>query len=157
MTASTVRRTRTSRLGRTRRGSSTLPWALGGGVAGVLAMAVIVIALNGPARGWPYAVVMAPAVFGAAFAAAWVLVVDRASVRGAVEDPESSAEAGWYDAAALGSFHDLIIVMGLGLAALVIVPGAVSIPAHTVLLILLLAVGIDILVPYQVLKRRALG
>ena len=44
----------------------------------------------------------------------WVLLVDRETIAGAIRDPAESVESRWYDAAARGVFHDLLVVAGLG-------------------------------------------
>lgn len=50
----------------------------------------------------------------------WALLVDRDSLRGAVDRPEDSVEGAWYDRAAQGAFSDTILVVGLASAALAI-------------------------------------
>ncbi|WP_404313293.1 hypothetical protein LG314_05645 [Agrococcus terreus] len=50
----------------------------------------------------------------------WALLVDRDSLRGAVDRPEDSVEGAWYDRAAQGAFSDTILVVGLATAALAI-------------------------------------
>lgn len=48
----------------------------------------------------------------------WALVVDRTSLRGAIEKPDDSIESIWMDAAMAGAFRDTIMLTGLGLAIL---------------------------------------
>ena len=46
----------------------------------------------------------------------WALLVDRSTLSGAPDDPDSSVESRWYDKAAAGAFHVLIVSLGLGAA-----------------------------------------
>ncbi|MDN5818850.1 MAG: hypothetical protein L0I94_11930 [Yaniella sp.] len=48
----------------------------------------------------------------------WALVVDRTTIRGAVDKPEQSIESEWMEAAMAGAFRDTIMMTGLGLVAL---------------------------------------
>lgn len=61
------------------------------------------------------------AVAGACFAPvmvalAWVLLVDRSTIPGAIAHPEHSVENSWYDQAAKDSFHLLLVGTGFGAA-----------------------------------------
>ena len=47
----------------------------------------------------------------------WALLVDRSTLRGAVERPDDSIETAWYQRAAAGAFGDLLLVGGLSAAA----------------------------------------
>lgn len=49
-----------------------------------------------------------------AFMAAWALLVERTSVRGATRNPEQSIESRWYEQATAGAFGDTMIATGLG-------------------------------------------
>ncbi len=62
---------------------------------------------------WVTAIVTWP--FGAILV--WALLVDRSTLSGALDDPELSVESRWYDKAASGAFHALIVALGLGVAA----------------------------------------
>lgn len=46
--------------------------------------------------------------------AAWALLVDRSTVRGATSNPEDSIENRWYDRAAQATFHVVLPVVGVG-------------------------------------------
>lgn len=62
---------------------------------------------------WVAAIVTLPACSGLV----WALLVDRSTLAGAPEDPESSVEGSWYDKAAASTFHVLIATLGLGAGA----------------------------------------
>lgn len=49
---------------------------------------------------------------------AWAVLVDRSTLAGAIEKPEDSVESAWYEKAASGAFTDILLVGGLGCAAL---------------------------------------
>ncbi len=50
----------------------------------------------------------------------WALIVDRSSLRGALDQPDDSVESTWLDTAVAGAFRDTILLTGLGLATLAI-------------------------------------
>lgn len=50
----------------------------------------------------------------------WILVVDRSTLRGAINNPDESIESRWLDAAMAGALRDTIMLTGLTLAALAI-------------------------------------
>ncbi|MGC5076779.1 hypothetical protein [Agrococcus sp. DT81.2] len=66
-------------------------------------------------------------------AAAWIAVVDRSSLRGALERPEESVESSWIETASQRAFTDTLTLAGLGTAALVVtgaeLPGSVALLA----------------------------
>ncbi|MCR2799946.1 hypothetical protein QNO21_12510 [Microbacterium sp. zg-Y818] len=75
------------------------------------------VALNPDERaGLAFAVVMA-GTLPAAAALGWGLLVDRSTIAGAVAKPDDSIESDWYQKAAGGAFHDVLLVGGLGAAA----------------------------------------
>lgn len=47
----------------------------------------------------------------------WAVLVDRSTLAGAPRKPEDSVESAWYDKAASGAFTDILLVAGLGCAA----------------------------------------
>jgi len=53
-------------------------------------------------------------------ALAWVFLVDRSTLRGALDRPEESVEGAWYNRAAQGAFSDILLIVGLGTAFLAI-------------------------------------
>lgn len=50
----------------------------------------------------------------------WALVVDRSTLRGAIDNPDESVESKWLDAAMAGALRDTIMLTGLSLATLAI-------------------------------------
>ena len=62
-------------------------------------------------------------------AAAWIAVVDRSTLRGALARPEDSVESSWIDTASQHAFTDTLTMVGLGTAALAVsgaqLPGSV--------------------------------
>lgn len=50
----------------------------------------------------------------------WALVVDRSSLRGALDKPEESIESKWLEAAMSGALGDTIMLTGFALATLTI-------------------------------------
>lgn len=50
----------------------------------------------------------------------WAALVDRSSLRGAIDKPDESIESTWLDAAMAGAFRDTIMLTGLSLAILAI-------------------------------------
>ncbi|MBV1781377.1 hypothetical protein KRR55_19940 [Paeniglutamicibacter sp. ABSL32-1] len=48
----------------------------------------------------------------------WAVVVDRKSLRGAIDKPDDSIESTWMDTATAGAFRDTIMLTGLGLGIL---------------------------------------
>lgn len=50
----------------------------------------------------------------------WAIVVDRSTLRGAIDKPDESVESRWLDAATSGAFSDTIMFTGLVLATLAI-------------------------------------
>ena len=66
---------------------------------------------------------------------------------------EDGVEHRWYEQAVSGAFHDLI-TMG-GIALLVLSASRLDVTGSTVLLWILILAALDVVVRYQVLKRRA--
>ncbi|MGM1029706.1 MAG: hypothetical protein ACQEWM_07505 [Actinomycetota bacterium] len=81
-------------------------------------------------------------------ALAWILVVDRTTIRGALDRPEESVESAWIDAASQGAFRDTLGIAGLGAAALFVsgaeVPGSFALLA--VVVVMMASFGIRYLV-----------
>ncbi|WP_104091474.1 hypothetical protein [Arthrobacter sp. GMC3] len=46
----------------------------------------------------------------------WAVLVDRSTLKGAIEKPDDSIESSWYQKAAVGAFGDILIIGGLGAA-----------------------------------------
>ncbi|MDX2341397.1 hypothetical protein NJC10_06915 [Micrococcus sp. M4NT] len=67
-----------------------------------------------PGRPWLVAALITASCLPVGFVLVWALLVDRDTLEGAVRHPEQSIESQWYDKAATGAFHDLLVVLGLG-------------------------------------------
>ncbi|GAA2025884.1 hypothetical protein GCM10009720_01920 [Yaniella flava] len=63
-----------------------------------------------------FAVIMAPGLAGLV----WALVVDRSTIKGAIDKPEESVESKWLNSAMSGALSDTVTVTGLGLATIAI-------------------------------------
>ncbi len=50
----------------------------------------------------------------------WALIVDRSSLRGAIEKPDESIESKWLEAAMAGALRDTITLTGFALATLAV-------------------------------------
>lgn len=50
----------------------------------------------------------------------WALIVDRSSLRGAIDNPDDSIESKWLESAMAGALRDTIMLTGFALAALTI-------------------------------------
>lgn len=112
-------KTTRSKLGRAR-------W--GGGSASLLsasiAIGVIISAGAGALFAWLSSVeqpvlafcIVAIATLPISVTLGWALLVDRSSLRGAVDKPEESIESAWYEKAASGAFGDIVMVGALGFA-----------------------------------------
>lgn len=142
--------------GRVRFGARSLPAMASAIPVGIL-LAILVsaaAALAGfaPQRPLLGAVVVAALMVLPMCALAWAFLVDRDSLKGAAPRPEESVESRWYDAAAAGAFHDLLIFSGLGAAVLFLTPleidGSVGLLAVTILA--MLSTGVR----YTVNRRR---
>lgn len=124
MSSSTDKETSRSRWGRVRFGrgrvSAMAPAIpLGIGVAAVIAAVAVLIGFA-PEIPWVGALSLTFALAGPMIALVWALCVDRNTLRGALDRPEESVESVWYDRATQGAFHDVLVVSGLALAALMI-------------------------------------
>ncbi|WP_065572032.1 hypothetical protein [Microbacterium oleivorans] len=112
-----------TRWGRLRGGSRTPAMAIAIPAGLVLAVVVGVIAAamwDAPTPpfvvGIGFTVVTLPALVGLV----WAFLVDRNTLRGAIDRPEESVEGAWYDKAAQGAFSDILLIVGLGTAFLAI-------------------------------------
>ncbi|WP_262391104.1 hypothetical protein [Micrococcus luteus] len=102
-----------------------------------------------------------PAVTGAVMAAsalpvgaalAWLFLVDRTTLRGAVRDTEETIEGRWLEKAQSGAFGDLLVVLGLGTFVVALAGWQPSLPL--VGAGLLLFAGASVAVRYELQKRR---
>lgn len=135
-----------------------------GGGTGVLLGACVAIALvvTGGVAAWALAaldggrreeiLVVAVVATPWIFALAWVVLVDRTSLRDAVDRPDDTIEAQWLQRAQSGAFTDLLLILGLTLIAGVIVDLDVSLRIGLIVLTAF-AMG-DVVVRMLWLKRR---
>lgn len=102
-----------------------------------------------------------PAVMGTVMAAsalpvgitlAWLFLVDRTTLRGAVRDTEETIEGRWLEKAQSGAFGDLLVVLGLGTFVVARAGWQPSLPL--VGAGLLLFAGASVAVRYALQKRR---
>jgi hypothetical protein len=88
----------------------------------VLAIGVGAITLwTGVARGEqavPIAGVFALVMSWGLVGLVWAIIVDRSSLRGAIDKPDESIESAWLDSAMAGAFRDTIMLTGVVLAIL---------------------------------------
>lgn len=112
--------------GRARFGTRTVPAMMPAIPLGILlaVLAAVAATLAGfsPQRPLLGAVIVAALMALPMCALAWAFLVDRDSLAGAANRPEESVESRWYDNAAAGAFHDVLIFSGLGAAVLFLTP-----------------------------------
>ena len=108
-----------TRWGRLRGGSRTPAMAIAipaglvlAAVVGVIAAAMWDASTPPLVVGIGFTIVTLPALVGLV----WVFLVDRDTLRGAIDRPEESVEGAWYDKAAQGAFSDTLLITGLGTA-----------------------------------------
>lgn len=130
-------------------------------VAGVVIALLIGAAAYGLASSQGDADPRFPAVMGAVMAAsalpvgaalAWLFLVDRTTVRGAIRDTEETIEGRWLEKAQSGAFGDLLVVLGLGTFVVALAGWQPSLPL--VGAGLLLVAGASVAVRYALQKRR---
>lgn len=130
-------------------------------VAGVVIALLIGAAAYGLASSQGDADPRFPAVMGAVMAAsalpvgaalAWLALVDRTTVRGAIRDTEETIEGRWLEKAQSGAFGDLLVVLGLGTFVVALAGWQPSLPL--VGAGLLLVAGASVAVRYALQKRR---
>ncbi|WP_232527820.1 hypothetical protein [Microbacterium suaedae] len=83
----------------------------------------------------------------------WALVVDRASLQGAIDNPEESIESKWLDTAMAGALRDTIMLTGFALATLAIT--GFDIDALWALVGVILIAFSSTLVRYLMAKKRS--
>ncbi|ACS29815.1 Uncharacterised protein [Micrococcus luteus NCTC 2665] len=96
--------------------------------------------------------VMAASALPAGAALAWLFLVDRTTLRGAVRDTEETIEGRWLERAQSGAFGDLLVVLGLGTFVVALAGWQLSLPL--VGAGLLLFAGASVAVRYALQKRR---
>ena len=144
----------TSRFGRTRGGRSPWPGALAIGAGLTALVTAAVVAVNQDDRPVVNGVVIAASTLPIFLALGWVILVDRRTLSDVPVNPEESIEGSWYDAATRGAFHDLLLVMGLGLLALSLLPALRDLRAMDVLMGIVVFAGADVGVRYAVARGR---
>lgn len=95
--------------------------------------------------------VMALVTLPAAAMLAWAVLVDRSSLPDAVERPEDSIEAAWYDRAARSAFLDVFVTVSLGAAVFSIT--GVQVDTGMLLLGLAVLIALDFAVRFLLAKR----
>lgn len=83
---------------------------------------------------------------------AWLALVDRTTLRGAIRDTEETIEGRWLEKAQSGAFGDLLVVLGLGTFVVALTGWQPSLPL--VGAGLLLFAGASVAVRYALQKRR---
>ncbi|UTX34887.1 hypothetical protein NNL26_01125 [Micrococcus luteus] len=83
---------------------------------------------------------------------AWLFLVDRTTLRGAIRDTEETIEGRWLEKAQSGAFGDLLVVLGLGTFIVALAGWQPSLPL--VGAGLLLFAGASVAVRYALQKRR---
>lgn len=83
--------------------------------------------------------------------AAWIAVVDRSTLRGAIDRPEESVESSWLETASQHAFTDTLTLAGLGTAAL-FVSGA-ELPGSSVLLAVVVVMMASFGIRYLLARR----
>ncbi len=143
-----------SRFGRARFGGGSALLLSVSALIGLLVscgLGVLLAAFGGIQRPWIGFVVGAVATLPTSIALAWAVLVDRSTLRGAIDRPQESIESVWYDRAAIGAFHDLLPILGIGAAAFSIT--RVSIHTGILLTALCLVVMIDFALRYRFASR----
>ncbi|ALC06580.1 hypothetical protein CDES_11035 [Corynebacterium deserti GIMN1.010] len=84
---------------------------------------------------------------------AWIILVDRDTIKGAVRNPEQSIENVWYSAAAQDTFHVLMVAGGIGCVAFTIRP--LDVPLSLVFLVLVVFLQVVFWICYGLRKRVA--
>lgn len=146
-----------SRWGRSRFGGGSgalIAASLGGGA--VLSLAIGWVAtLTQPdaTRVWLLFLVTAVVTLPVSSMLAWVLLVDRSTLAGAVASPEHSIEGQWYDRAAAGAFGDILVTVGIGAAVFSWVD--IPVPTNLVFVALFTIAAVSFGLRYFVAKKAA--
>ncbi|WP_261164230.1 hypothetical protein [Microbacterium sp. Marseille-Q6965] len=82
----------------------------------------------------------------------WALVVDRRTLRGAIDKPEQSVESQWLESAQSGALTDLILMTGLALAVLSL--ARIRIDGTWALIGVIVIAGLSVGVRYLVARAR---
>ncbi|HLT67169.1 MAG TPA: hypothetical protein VKZ73_04790 [Microbacterium sp.] len=82
----------------------------------------------------------------------WALIVDRTTLRGAVEKPDQTVEARWMASAQSGALTDLVTVVGITVAVLAFT--RVQMDGMSMLIGVLFIAGLSACVRYVVARTR---
>lgn len=143
-----------SRWGRSRFGGSSaalVAVSLAAGAVCSAGIAAAYLALNDVQRPGLAVLVFMACTLPITSALAWVILLDRSTLDGALDAPEDSVESAWYDAAARGAFGDVLVIAGVGAAVFALSP--LEVPNDLVLGGLVLAAMGDFAVRYWWLRR----
>lgn len=100
---------------------------------------------------WLTFAVFAGCTIGPCLALSWFVFVSKYTV---IPDKHAaeSVESRWYERAASGAFHDMLLACGLGLTVLSVT--RMDFTASNALMFVLILCGVDTLVRYRVISRR---
>ncbi|MFC6147093.1 hypothetical protein [Corynebacterium nasicanis] len=150
----------TSRFGRARFGGGPVTLLLTTLLLGLVLAALIGAlgtVINSQDSTWLVASVFALTSLPVTLALTWVLLVDRSTLTGALDNPEDSVESHWLNRAARGAFFDIMTVAGLGIIAFLLAESlGWSLNGSGTLLLLLLLGWFDFGLRYWV-QQRGLG
>lgn len=127
--------------------SLTLGLLLAGGIGALLAL------FSEGGNPWLAVAVGTIVTLPAATALSWAVFVDWSTITGRLDRPEESIESVWYGRAATGTFHDLLMILGLGAAAFSIT--RISVDTGILLLVLCGVTMIDFALRYWASARTA--
>ena len=146
--------------GRMRGGGSTAQLQSLSALSGILLAAIFggIVAWFGYQEHFTAALLVFAAAFvfplGSVF---WLLLVDRDTMTQAPKNPEDTVEFNWYEKATHQALHDLLLIIGVGAAALSIASATglmeLNLPLHLVLAGLVVVIFIDVAVRYLILKK----
>lgn len=146
-----------TRFGRPTFGSSqcTLIWA--SLLCGVIVDAAIVAVahwVNHPDKPLLFAGVVFVATLPSLVAGAWLVMVDRDTIAGAVKDTENTVESRWYDEAAKTALHTMMWASGIGAAVLSLFFDDLQVPAWVACVVVILVIWAAFGARYAVERRR---
>ncbi|WP_152539184.1 hypothetical protein [Nesterenkonia sp. AN1] len=87
-------------------------------------------------------------------AVVFAVVVDRETLKGATQHPDDSVESGWYDRATSGTFHDIIVVLGVTSLVLAFIPRDFQVDLKLVLPAVLALCFVSTGIRYLLLRRK---
>ena len=135
----------------------------GGGTTALIGVSLGIGALLSAVAGWAFSalsgaehpflalIVMFICTLPVTTAFGWAILVDRSSLKGAIDRPDDSIESAWYEKAASGAFGDVMLVGGLGATAFAILN--IDAPVSWSLAAVVLFAMLDFSVRFLWLKR----